>query len=259
MASIDIIQIAGLAYKKTWDERAYLLPMLLVPLLVKFFFFTLADIVVKDNNIIRLSLIMVPAYFAEGWLLSHWVRTIVVGHRWPFRPTGDDKADIKQLKLRGRGVLSGSIAFTLINLGMAGYFSFFMNYIPMDMTPEEADPSVAIVGIVMLIATIMLFRYIWFYIPLAVNTPPKLFVQRVQPLSTTFQMIFVWLVCVVPAIFIMQTVGNVFLNAAPEGQNNILLENISNLIRMAVDMFKNLICTAGLTIVIMQLLGLKKQ
>jgi hypothetical protein len=253
--SVDIIQSAGLAYKKTWDERVYLLPMFIIPLLIKFFFFTLAGLVVQDGNILRSSLIMVPAFFAEGWLLSHWVRTIVVGHRWPFRLSGDDQADMKQLKLRGRGVLSGSVAYTLINMGMAGYFSFFMSFIPADMNPEEADPSIAIIGVFMMIATFLLFRYIWFYIPMAVNTPPKLFIQAVQPLVTTFQMLGVWLVCVVPAIFLMQLIGG----ATFEAQENIVIDNLVNLFRIAIDMIKNLICTAGLTIVIMQLLGLKKK
>lgn len=255
MTSVDIIQSAGLAYKRTWDERRYLLPMLIVPLLIKYFLFTVADIFVEGDNLLRLSLIMVPAYLAEGWLLSHWVRTIVVGHRWPFRPTGDDKADIKHIKLRARGVLSGAVGFTLINMGMAGYFSFFMSYVPTDMTPETADPSVALVGIIMLMATLMLFRYIWFYIPLAVNTPPKLFIKAVQPIRATFQLLGLWLVCVVPAIFVLQVVGGLL----SQNQGNVLLDNILTLFTLILDMVKNLICTAGMAYVIMQLVGLKKK
>lgn len=259
MASIDIIQSAELAYKKTWAERRYLLPMLIIPLLIKYFFFTLASIVVEGENFLRLSLIMLPAYFAEGWLLAHWVRTIVMGHRWPFRPTGDDKADIKSLKLRGRGVLSGAVCFTLIHLAIAGYFSFFMSYIPVDMKPEDADPSIAIVGMTMLFATIMLFRYVWFYIPLSVNTPPQLFLNVVKPISVTFHLLGLWLVCAVPAVLMLQFTGNLFGGASEEGQSNLVLDNISVLMRITIDMIKNLIVTAGLTIAIMTLLGLQKK
>jgi hypothetical protein len=261
MARVDIIQIIGMAYQKTWGERRYLLPMLVVPLLIKYFFFTIGDIAVEDDNLLRFSLIMIPGTFAEGWLLAHWVRTIVVGHRWPFRPTGDDAADIKQLKLRGRGVLSGAVAFTLINMLMAGYFSFFMRYIPMELNPDEPDPTVALMGVFMMIATVMFFRYIWFYVPLSVNTQPKLFLKAVQPISVTFKLLGIWLVFVVPAVFLLQIIGSVLGMDIGDGsgtEKNILLDNLFNIIRLFVDMAKNLVCTAGMTFAIMQLLGLRK-
>lgn len=257
MPSIDIIQSAEIAYKKTWAERHYLLPMLILPLLIKYFFFTVASIAVEGENFLRMSLIMLPSYFAEGWLLAHWVRTIVMGHRWPFRPTGDDKADIKSLKLRGRGVLSGAVCFTIIHMAIAGYFAFFMSYIPVDMKPEDADPSVAIVGMTMLVATVMLFRFVWFYIPLSVNTPPRLFLKVVKPISVTFQLLGLWLVCAVPAVVMLQFLSGLF--SGVEGESNLIVDNISVLIRITIDMIKNLIATAGLTIAIMTLLGLKQK
>jgi hypothetical protein len=254
MASIDIITAAGLAYKKTWDERAYLLPMIIIPLLIKYICFTLSDIFVSDNNtIIRMSLIMLPAYFAEGWLLAHWARTVMLGHRWPFKPSGNDKVDLKKISERARGILSGSVCFILINFLMAGYFSFFMSFIPLDMNPEEADPAVAIAGVVMMVSTVLLFRFVWFYIPLSVNISPSSFIERVKPLRVTFQMIGLWFVCFVPSIVILQVMGGVLGSMIEEGGNNPILESLLTFLRITLDMIKNLICTAGMAYAFMAL------
>jgi hypothetical protein len=258
MASIDIITAAGLAYKKTWDERAYLLPMIVIPLLIKYICFTLSNIFVADNNIIRMSLIMLPAYFAEGWLLAHWARTIMLNHRWPFRPSGNDNEDNKQLSERGRGVLGGTVSFLLINLLMAGYFSFFMSYIPLDMNPQEADPNVAIIGAIMMVSTLMLFRFIWFYIPLSVNIAPATFVKAVKPLRVTFQMLGLWLVCFVPSVVVLQLVGGTLNGMIEASGGNAILESILTFLRISLDMLKNLICTAGMAYAFIALLKRNK-
>lgn len=246
MASIDLITAAGLAYKRTWGERVYLLPMVLIPVLIKYMCFTLADIFAPDGNIIRMSLIMMPAYFAEGWLLTHWARTIMLGHRWPFKPSGDERKDMTELSARARGILSGSVAYLLINLLMAGYFAFFMSYIPADLNPENPDPQVAMMGLIMMGATFFLFRYIWFYIPLAINLSPSFYLKKVQPLRVTFQMIGLWLVCVVPCIVALQFIGGILHGLIPEGGTNAVIESVINFVTIVIDMVKNLIVTAGM-------------
>ena len=254
MASIDIITVAGLAYKKTWDERVYLLPMVVIPLLIKYLCLTLADIFVEDNNILRMSLIMIPAYFVEGWLLAHWARTIMLDHRWPFKPSGDDSQDLKKISERARGILSGSVSFLLINILMAGYFAFFMSYIPMDINPEEADPSVAFAGAIMMVSTLLLFRFIWFYIPLAVNIAPASLIEKVKPLRITFQMIGIWLVCFIPSIMVLQFIGGALNGTIEEGGSNQIIDSLITCLHVILDTVKNLICTAGMAYAFMALL-----
>ena len=246
MASFDMITAVGNAYLTTWKERRYLLRMALIPLVIKYVCYSLSLAYGGEGDIIRLSLFMLPAYFAEGWLLAHWVRTIVLGHRWPFRPSGDDKADIAILKERGRGVMSGTVAFTLINLLMAGYFAFFISYIPLDMNPENADPKVAMIGVAMMVSTLLLFRFVWIYVALAVNFPIVSYIKKLKHLSSTFLMIGLWLVCFVPAIILLQFSGSI-LNHLGGDENTIqIAEAIVVFIRIFLDMVKNLIVTAGM-------------
>ncbi len=246
MASFDLITTVGRAYQTTWRERNYLFRMAVIPLLIKYICYALSLVYVESENIIRLSLVMLPAYFAEGWLLSHWARTIVLGHRWPFRFTGDEEKDLAQLKRRGRGVLSGTVVFTLINLLMAGYFAFFVSYIPMDMDPKEADPEVALIGIIMIISTILLFRFVWVYIAMAVNCPISAYVSKLKSLSLTFNMIGLWLVCFIPSVLLLQLSGGVLQGVGGDENTAKMMEGVIILVRVFLDLVKNLIVTAGM-------------
>ena len=116
MASLDIISIVGLAYKKTWAERRYLLPMMAVPFLVKLACFAALSAFIEDDGLWFTAIILLPAFFVEGWLLSHWARTLMTGtHRWPFRPSGNEKEDRAELEVRSHGVMAGTVTYVLVN------------------------------------------------------------------------------------------------------------------------------------------------
>lgn len=246
MASFDMITAVGKAYQTTWRERHYLFRMALIPLLIKYVCSIISLLYVENENILRLSLVMIPAYFAEGWFLTHWARTIVLGHRWPFQPSGNDVKDLAQLKERGRGILSATVAFVLIHVLMGGYFAFFVSFIPMDIDPKDADPSVAIAGMIMMTTSLLGFRFVWLYIPMALNISIPAYIKKLKRLSLTFSMLGVWLVCFVPVVLLLQIIGGVLHGMMGDGVETSILTGISIFIREALDMVKNLLVTAGM-------------
>lgn len=258
MASFDFVTAAGNAYIKTWQEREYLFRLALVPLMIKFVFYAISVFYIGADNIIRLSLVMLPAYFAEGWMLSHWVRTIVLNHRWPFQPSGDDKKDHAVIQSRARGILAGTVSYVLINLFIAGYFSFFVSYLPADMDPQKADPKVALMGVLMILSLLLLFRYIWLYVPLAANGSIDKVFNKLKPMSVTFSLIGLWLVCFIPAIMVLQFVGSALTSLA--GENPIAaMEGLILFSRVLIDIIKNLVCTAGMAFAFISLMGWKQK
>lgn len=257
MASFDMITAAGNAYVKTWEERAYLGRMILIPLLLKFICYSVAVIYIGTEDIIRLSIIMLPAYFVEGWFLSHWVRTIMFGHRWPFRPSGNDKKDAQELEERGRGILGGTLAFVLINFLMAGYFAFFTSFIPPTLDPQAANSNMATMGALMMFSTIILFRFVWLYIPLSANISWQYYVKKLNRVSFTFWLIGLWLVCFVPCMMVMQLGGNLLKGVEVGGEGAQLAQSGLVFLRVITDSIKNVLCTAGITYAIMDALKLK--
>lgn len=260
MAKFDIILAAGKAYTTIWEERVYLARMAVVPIIIKIICMLIAVQFVEGDNLLRLTLVMLPAYFAEGWMLSHLVRLVVLGQRWPFKMTGDNKADTKMLYNRARGILAGTVCYVLINLALASYFTFFMHYIPMDMNPEETDPAVAVIGLIMMATALFGFRFVWFYIALAINVDPKLYLGVFKKLPVTFYVLGLWLVCCVPAMMGMQVLSTLIMNASgvePEVALSPATQSAISVVRVVFDSLKNLIVTAGIAYALLEIFKLK--
>ncbi len=250
MASFDIITVISLAYKKVWLERRYLLPMMAIPFLVKLACFAALSTFVEDDGLWLAALILLPSFFVEGWLLSHWARTVMTGtHRWPFRSTGNEMQDRAEMASRSKGIMAGTVTYVLINFLMAGYFAAMFSSVP-DLTqgldPQNPDPHIAMVGIIFMVSALLLFRFVWVYIPLAVNLPLEKILEKLKPMRLTFQMIGLWLVCVVPAILALQVLGEGLSVLSADGDVTAVQKTGFMVARIAIDMIKNLICTAGM-------------
>ena len=262
MASFDIITTVGLAYRKTWEEKSYLFKMAIIPFMVKLGCFVVLASVQDTASLWMTGIILLPSFIIEGWFLTHWARTVMTGgvHRWPFRATGDDKKDTLEIVARGRGIMSGTVAFALINFLIAGYFAFLFSNVPdiaTEFDPQDPDPRIAVAGSVFMISSLFLFRYVWLYIPLAVNLPVPLMLKKLKPMSLTFKMIGLWLICVIPAILVLQILGEGMFSISAE-ENNAVSKTGFMVLRIIVDMVKNLICTAGMAMAFMQILKVSK-
>ncbi len=253
MAKFDIISAAGRAYQTSWSERRYLLRLAAFPFLIKLVCLVLAGALASDGNLLRFYLIMIPAYIAEGWMLSHYVRFLTLGQRWPFRPSGDMDADMEQFAGRLRGVLSGMIVYTLINMGI-GLFTAVAAYYLAPYMPSAADEEIAEVpaGIALfsLLSIVFLFwgiRLLWLYVPFAMNLGAKGYLHTLRGFNTSVYMIGLWLACLLPFFIILQLAAALF--AAPvaaafgtDAGNFVIL-----LLTVITATLKGLVVTAGIT------------
>jgi len=261
MQRIDIIKSSGLAYQATMRERAYLLKLVAIPLLVKLIFYFFAIQYTADDNILSRATILLPAYILEGWMLSHWARTLLTDHRWPFVPTGNQSQDLVTIKRRASGVMGGTVSFALINILMAGFYAAIFMIMPMDlsreMTPENTDPTLGLIGLLILALMFFLFRFVWLYIPLALNMPFQRYVRETSNFKFTFGIFGVWLVCFVPAIFLMQFIYGALYSI--EGTTELAqpYEMLYLVTRVVLDTVKNIIVTAGIAFAIKDYLAWK--
>lgn len=256
---IDITGICGHVYKKTWIERHYLLKMMIIPLLIKYTCFAVANSYMEQDSIIRIAFFMLPAYLVEGWFLAHWARTVVMDHRWPFRPSGQQELDAKVMTLRGRGVMGGLVAFALTNFLMTGYFAYFLSLLPVNFDPQTASPEIGLIGLVMMVTSFMLFRYVWSYIALALNIRLSDYAALVQKVSITLPMVGIWICCFIPPFIIMQVSGGV-IEGVTMGMDEkpAMIHGIAMFVRVFLDMIKNLLTTAAFACMIMALISGKK-
>jgi hypothetical protein len=259
MARIDILGAAQAAYMTAWQERAYLLRLAAVPFLLKLFCYVLADRFTGESNYLRFTLIMLPAYLVEGWMLAHLARLVAFGHRWPFRPTGNMEEDMAVLAERARGILSGMVVYVLINMGVglmvAVASQYFLQFMP-DGAASPADmhipPQAALLSLAFLAFLFWGFRLLWLYIPFALNMPPLHYLNGLRGLPSSLQLIGLWLACFVPVLLVLRFAAGLFGGLAGAAGGADAGSFVMVLLTILADSLKSILSTLGITAALMQ-------
>ena len=258
MAKFDILTVATSAYKKSWDARRYLLRLAAVPLALKLFCFTIASYYISSadgnqNNYIVFMLIMIPALVAEGWMLSHYIRFLILGQSWPFRATGDMDADMAVLTERARGILGGMIVFVLINMTV-GFLNeivgrTMMPYMPTGSGEQtvQIPPHIAMLSFVLIGFMFWGFRLLWLYIPYALNMDIKSYLAGIKGASASLHMIGLWLLCFVPFILLLKVASMVIAAPLTLAFGPGVGGFASVIMSVITDTLKSIVSTAGMT------------
>lgn len=254
MAPFDVIEVAGKGYTLVWEERRYLARLAIVPVVLKLVCFTVVIALGWQEIYLRQALVMLPSYFVEGWLLSHLVRFIFLGQRWPFRSTGDEEKDRSVLQDRAQGIIGGTVFYVLIRFLQNGLFAFVRIYgAPPDITPaatsvQEPSMMIFMLAVVMLVITIWAFRFFWLFIPAAVNYPVRQFVRGLGGFSTSIHMIGTWLICFVPLVFVLFIVTAQVLSVSGGDISSVpaVLDFAISIFQVIVDTLVIIITTAGI-------------
>ncbi len=246
MAQFDLIVAAGKAYQTSWQERKYLFRLALVPFLVKAFCYLLSFSLGYEENLLMMTLLLLPAYFTEGWMLAHYVRLLVLGHRWPFRPTGNLQADLPILKSRARGVMGGLLVYVLISMALGGITAFMAHFtgaLPDPaQDPSSVRPEIMIGMIGLMIFMVWAFRFLWLYIPYSLNLNADTYLHAVKGYASSLPLIGVWLVCIMPFFMAMQ-----LFNKMAHSMGDNVASFVFVLLILVFDTIRSLVATAGIT------------
>lgn len=282
MASFDVTDSAMKGYSFVWSERRYLMRLAIFPLFIKFVCSMTVIMNGYDFDFIMQSLLMLPSFFADGWVMSHLVRLIYLGQRWPFRPTGVAENDIAMLRDRAGGIMAGTVFFALIEFLKTGLTGLLFMAAPQGAVPGQktvvpagtappgpmtgegtgmADmaaqaqtaPYTALAGVLMIVVTVWMVRYLWLYIPAAAGFSGRAYLKRLGGLMGSVRLMGVWLICTVPVLFGFVIVANMLLVpllGLEAGGMSPLAEFVMNVLRVFVIMLSTLITTAGMSFVI---------
>lgn len=257
--ALHFVTCVGRAYETLWAERRYFLRLAAIPFLLKIVFFTIGYSHGGDENVLRLSLIMIPAWLAEGWMLAHAVRLVTLGQRWPFQPTGDKETDLPILHRRYRGVMGGLIFFALIQLLIGGWFAALMYFVPVSLsepgTPVQVTPGAATAACMLLGLALYFFRFIWLYVPAAAGAPVHAAARALSPgMAVSFRLLGLWLLCSVPALIAVQLIVGGVLALGAAGQEDMLM-TLSVIAKAVFDILKNLLCALAMAYVFRDMAG----
>ncbi len=213
MSSFDIIETSGRAYIKAWNDKSYFIRLAAFPFATKIIFFAIVYLLGFHENILRQTLVMLPAYFMEGWMIAHIVRYIVLGELWPVKLSGEVERDMNFIAARGRAVFAAIIVFVLIKMAQnALTLPFLINEDELRQLSTEPDAQASLmkffVATMAVLGMIWGFKFLILYVPVAVDIPVRRFLANMKGMSSSLHLIGAWLTCYVPFLL----VGLVLLN-----------------------------------------------
>ncbi|MBE2192028.1 MAG: hypothetical protein IAE63_07600 [Alphaproteobacteria bacterium] len=265
----NIMDAAGYGYYRVWIERAYLLKLALIPLFIKFACTIAIFALDIDDNVLRQGLIMLPATFAEGWVLAQFLRTLLMNERWPIMlPQRPDPRILSALLNRARGIIASILTYVL--LGMLAYvirymmFEFFPSSQEIEnartaaeaaKTSETENGSLAgILGVFALVPTIMviaatiwMFRFMWLYIPLSVLMPVKSYMKALSGFMPSVYLLVLFFASMAPITFVaIMLVRVVYGTTEDMGENGLMLGHfIGVFISVTTELIVGLVTTAS--------------
>lgn len=241
MNNFDFIDVSAKAYRFVWAQRVILLTMALVPFAVKLSNYVLLEAFGLGDNPLRQGLLLMPAYFAEGWLVARLIRFAVQGEMIEEHLSGNPQIDFQRFEGHLRSVMSSMIVFVLIKLVLALFVGLFMHEqgrlaeaMPAD-TPDYTTASV-FTGFVILGILIYLFRFLWLYVPLALGYDMQDFLYRIRQYAYSFYFLAAYIVCFVPVAFVMTGCLNIIISVTG-GTDNVGYTYGSIFIQSSADMF----------------------
>lgn len=256
----DMVESAGVGYHYLYTERQYLMKLIAVPFLIKFVTILFLSLFDDSISYFSMSLISLPAIFAEAWLLSQVLRSFVFNERWPITLSGEKELDQTKLLNRQNCIIAGIITYTLIQIVIFGMQSLIT------MTPEqmeaftrisagEALPEGSSVSytpiitfVVLLFTLIFWFPLLWMYIPAAANIYLKDFYMTIASQRLVFRLIGCWIICVVPLMALLTLASNFLITAFAIDMNaystaeRIMIDTLSGFIALLV----HIVCTVAI-------------
>lgn len=237
-----------MGYKIAWGERAYLARLVALPGLIKMICFGVIMALGWEQQFVRQAIVMLPSYFADGWLFAHLVRFVFFEQRWPFRPTGDAEKDMPVLEDRALGIMRGALTFVVIKFLVAGVTAiiYSIGQTEIDAEAQEVGLGVFVLALAFFVFFFWAFRLLWLYIPAAVNYPIRRFLLDLGGYSASWNLIGVWLVCFVPSFFLFGRVLSELLVAAAEGPADMGTQFSIIVLHMLLDTLVGVFTTCGL-------------
>lgn len=231
--NFNMMDSAGYGFYRVWVERAYLLKLATIPLLIKFACMITVMVLGIDDNILRQGLILFPGVLAEGWVLAQFLRTLLKGERWPtVLPAEIDDTLLDKLLLRARGIVAATLAYGLIALGLylVRYFSFGLMFGDFNASQEEVatllrppeageDPKINVNPLMFFpliaasVALFWAFRLLWVYIPLSVLMPVEDYLKKVGGMMSSVRMVVLYFCTMTPIMFVVIIISNVIFGA----------------------------------------------
>ncbi len=217
MATFDFIDSAAKGYKFLWDEKRAIVRLGFPVVLIKLVSFVLMTSSPEmQHNFLRHGLILLPTFFAEGWLLAHFIRRALYNEALPFQSRTAKKTSTTASSGRWRMIRAGTAVYVLIWLVLSFLGGLAKNHAPYEVE-EIPEPSLEtyLAVTVVFILLMWLFRLFWLYIPVTMGYSIPAFMHKARGYITSVYMAGTWVICYTPLFLVLMLVSDIALYLFP--------------------------------------------
>lgn len=201
MAGFNFVEAASKGYRFVWDERPLFLRLAFWPVVLKIATLIVVASLNLETNFLRQGLMLLPAYFLEGWLVAVAIRMAIFGEYATLSASAHTSQTSADPFTRQRCIMAGAVTYVLLKLAASLLMGLFAEAAQREITaPPPPDPTVGAYFTVLVGFAIVIwaFRYVWIYIPVVFGYPARQFLKRIAVFSSSFYMLGLWFVTMVP-------------------------------------------------------------
>jgi len=240
----DFLSAAAFGYKSAWANRMTLLRLLGLPIAIKLGCIAAIIFLGFQDNVLRHGLIMLPAYFAEGFLICYIIRTLYNG--------ADLAQDVKQARNYYNDIIAGMIAYVLVQIALAILIGVTLANVPLDAAAQSAEPPsgrVVVAALSLFFFMVWGFRFAWLYLPMAMGIKLSSFLTKIQSFRSSFPMLGCWLAVFIPLATAMMILSQILYGivAPAQGADNTLAVLVLSSFQGAAELVINIVCAIAMS------------
>jgi hypothetical protein len=231
----DIVDTAVAGYGKVWAERHFIGRMAFIPFIIKALLLTLIIIFGLEAEFLRQALIMLPAYFAEGWLMAVIARLVFYDEKAMGRDAGKPY------------FMAGTLMYVLIKFLQNGAMAIAHSTESFSRD-SETSPGTFLLALALFSFSIWAFRFLWVYIPLSLDLSIETILRLFRGAWLSLYIIGTWLLCFVPFMLLLILFTGIVVEPYESVEEiPVPMQAVLVGIQAAVDMVVALVSTAAIT------------
>lgn len=230
--------------RQTWDDRAFLLSMMVMPLVVMFASAFIIMNVYDPGSLLMTAVILLPSEFLKAVFIVLYIRFLMLGE--VLRPQEDAEREDK-----ARAITGGVLAVVTVNFLFVGALQGLMvlnTAIEQGVANAYAAPTfllmVALMG-----GMVWSMRFLFLYVPIALNQPIKPFFADYAGFSGSLRIFVLILGCmilmIIPTLLTDTVIGSITSGMDQESTPRAIINSIGLFLKVFIELCGAAILTAA--------------
>lgn len=242
MARFDFVECTARAYRYSWENRRQILGLAAPAIVFKILTFMVVLNFFEDLSLLRQNLFILPSYYFEGWVIC----TVLAGIFLSSAQSDNDPYMIR------RNIQAATIVYVLIKLMLSFIMGMtFMNEAAVSQAQQSQTLSAQTFFLMILTLGFLIwsFRFLWLYVPVVIGYNLENFLKAFQSFKSSFYMIGVWLLCLMPMGLVLLLASGVLASIFPQAEGmpaTFAYKNAMTILQAFLDFMISLIASLAM-------------